>query len=70
MRVYNDQALWERMSDNGWNLVNEAYSEGRAVERFDEIFKHIGKENLLSGPAAVATAAPAPETPASRRKRK
>lgn len=59
VRLYTDQALWDRMSDAGWNFVNDAFSPARAEQRFNEIFHRVGKDALASdfvqptpGPAA------------------
>ena len=48
VRLYTDQALWERMSDAGWNFVNDSFSPEQGEKRFNEIFRRIGRENLAS----------------------
>ena len=70
VKLYTDQVLWEKLSDNGWNFVNEAFSRERAVERFNEIFKRIGKENLMYGASSREVEDTKPEAAAGRRKRK
>ena len=59
VKLYTDQALWERLSENGWNFVNEAFSRTRAKERFNEIFRRIGRENLASDAPPPAPPPPA-----------
>ena len=72
VKLYTDQALWERLSDNGWNFVNEAFSRTRATERFNDIFRRIGKENLVHGdkPPPPPPPQPKPDPAISRRRRK
>jgi GT2 family glycosyltransferase len=59
VRLYTDQALWERMSDAGWNFVNESFSPAQGEKRFNEIFRQIGRENLASDAPPPAPPLPA-----------
>ena len=70
VKLYTDQVLWEKLSDNGWNFVNESFSRERAIERFNEIFKRIGKESLIHGAAPSTVEDAKPDPAVARRKRK
>ena len=73
VRLYTDQALWESLVEAGWNFVNDAFSPTRAEQRFNEIFRRVGKESLATdyvrrdpsvGPESIA-----PETVRPRRRK-
>lgn len=58
VRLYTDQPLWERLSEAGFNFVNDAFSPARAEQRFNEIFRRIGRENLASDAPSPVLAPP------------
>ena len=72
VRLYTDQALWERMSDAGWNFVNDSFSPEQGEKRFNEIFRRIGRENLASDAPPPAPPPPSADkgTAAKGRRRK
>ena len=73
VRLYSDKVLWERLSDAGWNFINDAFSPARAEQRFNEIFHRLGKDALASdfvqpAPSPAAEVATAATGKARRRK--
>ena len=71
VKLYTDQTLWEKMSQAGWDFVNDSFSPERGKERFDEIFQRIGKETLmLNPPHSVVSGVPTTSAASTKRRRK
>ena len=67
-RLVEDEALWSRVADAGWNLTEPAYSRSTADARFREAVSEIlEREPNVSAPCVPATAtrdrAPLPDPP-------